>query len=196
MSTVYFTSDLHFGHSMIAEIRGYSSIDDHDAELVESITSTLSKGGQLWILGDLSSGGSRSEARALEILEVLSRGYELHLIAGNHDSCHSMHRDAHKHQRRFLDVFSSVQTFARRKVAGRNVMLSHFPYVGDHTDVDRAEAYRLRDEGMWLLHGHTHQAEPLTEPHSRQLHVGWDTWKRPVSLEEIAAVIVTEEERP
>ena len=36
------------------------------------------------------------------------------------------------------------------------MLLSHFPYRGDHYEDDRYEAYRLRDEGLPLLCGHVH----------------------------------------
>ncbi|WP_317541269.1 metallophosphoesterase family protein [Rhodococcus globerulus] len=206
--SVWFTSDPHFGHAKIAETRGFPTVFDHDSAVIASILTRVQHGDQLWILGDLSAGGRAAEDRALELLATVDA--DLHLIAGNHDSCHSMHRDAHKHQRRFLEVFTSVQTFARRRVAGRNVMLSHFPYVGDHTSIDRATEYRLRDEGMWLLHGHTHSSKMLTFGQvtlgfdgedivhlpPKQIHVGWDAWKRPVGLDEIAALFEQEEVRP
>lgn len=198
--TVWFTSDLHLGHAKIAEHRGHTDTDSHDAAVISAIHADVRKGDQLWILGDISSGGSTGERHALDVLEVLARGIELHLIAGNHDSVHPMHRDAHKHQRRFLDVFASVQPFARRRIAGHQVLLSHFPYSGDHTPEDRATQYRLRDEGLWLLHGHTHSHRKVTnpaldtlarpaDPRRYQIHVGWDAWKRPVQLDEIAAII-------
>jgi len=112
-----------------------------------------------------------------------------HLIAGNHDRCHPMHRDAHNWQRRYLEVFDSVQSFARRRIAGRQVMLSHFPFSGDHTFEDRYTQYRLRDEGAWLLHGHTHS---MSKGEGRQIHVGADAWgMAPVSLEVIEKMVWT-----
>ncbi|NKS29240.1 metallophosphatase [Rhodococcus hoagii] len=193
--SVYFTSDVHLGHEKIAEHRGYASVKDHDKAIMHQIVG-LPRGSQLWVLGDLTIGRRRDEDRWLHELGVAAnvRGLTLHLVPGNHDSCHPMHRDSHKHQRRFVEVFESVQPFARRKIGGHDVLLSHFPYVGDHTEEDRATQYRLRDEGKWLLHGHTHQSQPLTSPGVRHLHVGWDTWHRPVSLNEIAALIDEEED--
>ena len=43
----------------------------------------------------------------------------------------------------------------------------------------------LEDSGDWLLHGHTHLH---TETHAelpRQIHVGWDAWRKPVCESEI-----------
>lgn len=191
--SVYFASDLHLGHDKIAEHRGYPSVEAHDNAVMDSFVA-LPRNSQLWVLGDLTIGRRGDEDTWLRELGVMARiqRMTMHLVPGNHDSCHPMHRDAFKQQGRFLNVFASVQAFARRKVAGHHVLLSHFPYAGDHTPEDRATQYRLRDEGLWLLHGHTHQSQPLTSPGARQLHVGWDTWHRPVHLDEIAQLITEE----
>ncbi len=201
---VYFTSDLHLGHVKVAQARGHATSERHTDAILDQLL-VLPRGSQLWILGDLSAGGRADEDYALDVLRsVASQGIELHLIAGNHDSVHPMHRDAHRHQRRFLEVFTSVQPFARRRIAGQQVLLSHFPYIGDHTETERHEQYRLRNEERWLLHGHTHSAyrgpgwcrivrfdgeTHATFPAHRQIHIGWDAWNRPVHLDEIAAII-------
>ncbi|MFC7450527.1 metallophosphatase [Rhodococcus daqingensis] len=197
--SVYFTSDLHLGHAKIAEHRGYGTTEHHDTAIYGALCA-LPRGSQLWILGDISAGSRGAETYALAMLgAIANEGVELHLIAGNHDSCHPMHRDAHKHQRRFLDVFWTVQPFARRRIGAEPVLLSHFPYKGDHTPQDRATQYRLRDEGMWLLHGHTHAPDRLSGGRMgpdgrwwtghRQIHVGWDAWQRPVHLDELDELI-------
>ena len=99
-----------------------------------------------------------------------------------------MHRDAHRWQRTYLEVFDSVQPFARHVIGPAEVLLSHFPYAGDHTEQDRHAQYRLRDEGRWLLHGHTHANNRHHSP--RQIHVGLDGWDlRPVDEAAILALI-------
>jgi calcineurin-like phosphoesterase family protein len=80
-----------------------------------------------------------------------------------------------------------VQPFARRKVNGVNVLLSHFPYAADRGPA-RYMQYRLRDEGEWLLHGHTHGKERFHD--QREIHIGVDAWDlRPVPVEDIAKII-------
>lgn len=50
-----------------------------------------------------------------------------------------------------------------------------------------AKQYRLRDEGRWLLHGHTHQPERIR---GREIHVGLDAWDlAPVNEGTIAKLI-------
>jgi calcineurin-like phosphoesterase family protein len=117
-----------------------------------------------------------------------------HLILGNHDPGHPMHRSAHRNQAVYLNEFQSAQAFARRRInkdgTRHEVMLSHFPYQGDHGE-DRYPQYRLVDLGKPIIHGHTHSTEKVsfTRHNTLQVHVGVDAWRRPVRLEEIAAII-------
>lgn len=181
--TVFFTSDLHFGHRKVAELRGFTTVKEHDATLIRHWRYVVQPKDQVWVLGDLAAS---SPYEALDILAQLPG--DKHLIAGNHDACHPMHRDSHKRLPMYLEVFSSVQSFARRRINGREVLLSHFPYTADHTDVPRHNQYRLRDEGVWLLHGHTHSPQIRTSDH--EIHVGVDAWAlAPVSLDLVAKFI-------
>lgn len=168
MTNVWFTSDLHFGHRLCSEHRGFG--DDtlaHDAAIVENWRRVVNKRDTVWVLGDLSMA---SPTVALAIIRELPG--TKHLIAGNHDSCHPMHRNAHRVQKVYLTAFESVQPFARRQVDGIDVLLSHFPYNKDRHEV-RYTQWRLRDEGRWLLHGHTHGKE---RREGREIHVGVDAW--------------------
>lgn len=191
MTQIYFTSDLHFGHKKVSELRGFESVEDHDESILVQFA-RIPIQSQVWILGDLSGGSSFAEDAALKHLSDMKSicGFSLHLIAGNHDSVSSIHRDSFKKFHKFMEVFDSVQSFARRNIAGEKVMLSHFPYAGDSHKDERYKEYRLRDEGNWLLHGHTHQPGVLdSQRHPRQISVGWDAWGRPVEVNEIAKLI-------
>lgn len=168
MTNVWFTSDLHFGHRLCAEHRGFG--DDtlaHDHAIVENWRRVVDKRDVVWVLGDMAMS---SPAVALAILRELPG--TKHLIAGNHDACHPMHRQAHRHQREYLTAFESVQMAARRKIDGQDVLLSHFPYSKDRHEA-RYTQWRLRDEGQWLIHGHTHGKE---RREGREIHVGVDAW--------------------
>ena len=89
-----------------------------------------------------------------------------------------------------------MQAFAKARIDGRTVLLSHLPYqdAGDHTAEERYPQFRLPDLGGWLVHGHTHSS--LKADGLRSVHVGLDAWGlRPVSEGEIAALIRDAEER-
>lgn len=194
MTTTWFTSDLHLGHQKVAEIRGFADPEDHDREILENLYRDLSTGDSLWILGDISSGGSAAQDSALSAIHSLAADLDLrlHLVAGNHDGVHPMHRNARKWDQAYRTVFESVQPFARRRLGGRNLWVSHFPWRGggDHTINERYETVRLGDDGTsWLLHGHTHSPVQV-DVERRMVNVAVDAWGlRPVSIHEVEAVI-------
>ncbi|WP_306365383.1 metallophosphoesterase family protein [Nocardia sp. CC227C] len=195
MTGIWFTSDLHVGgHTKVAEIRGFTSTDEHDTELARCWDAVIRPHDQVWVLGDVT-GRRGTEPAGLEW--IANRPDTKHLIAGNHDPVHGMHTSAHKAMRAYLDVFATVMQTATRKIGGARVLLSHFPYAndpdGDHTEVLRHNEWRPNDVGGWLLHGHTHS--PIRQ-RGRQLHVGVDAHDlAPVALawveERIAAGVPT-----
>lgn len=190
----YWIADLHLGHAKVAALRGFESIDAHDLALMTQIEK-LTEHDELWVLGDISSGRPEGEARALYLLSAVRA--EMHLIAGNHDSVSSIHRNGYKQQRRRLEVFESVQQFGRVRLYGQNVLMSHYPYARSGDGPGRGEAryleYRMPDEGLPLIHGHTHQSEPHalvqrwnygkpeTILDTTQFCVSWDAHRRLVT---------------
>lgn len=199
MPEAFFMSDAHFFHPKVAELRGFTTVEAHNDAIVESIISTVPAGSDLYIIGDNSTGGAESEDQALALLAEVKRWrkglvkepYKFHLIPGNHESIHAMHKNSHRRHEQFREVFDSIQLFGQVKLAGQHVLLSHFPYTRDRGR-PRYTQWRLRDEGMYLIHGHTHSDERF---HGREIHVGWDAWKRPVSGHEIAQYIAKQEKR-
>ncbi|WP_226863354.1 metallophosphoesterase [Mycolicibacterium baixiangningiae] len=187
-SETWFTSDLHLGHTLVSGVRGFDTTEAHDDELALRWDARIRPLDGVWVLGDISGGGRGSQRRALEWLA--ERPGSKHLIAGNHDGVHPMHRDAHKALPAYLDVFASVAQSARRKIAGYEVLLSHFPYAGTAGNEGaggRYDQWRLPDIGSWLLHGHTHSS---TRREQQSIHVGLDAWGlTPVSVEEITGLL-------
>lgn len=188
MSNTWLTSDLHIGHRLVAMHRGFilpngeADVEAHDHTVLDNWARTVAPDDQVWVLGDLSV--TSNADRLKSILATLgSLPGVKHLISGNHDPVHPMHRDSHKWQRLYMETFASVQPFARRRVNGESVLLSHFPYDTDRGEV-RYVQYRLRNEGEFLLHGHTHSSQRDTS--ATELHVGLDAWDlTPVSLGEV-----------
>lgn len=196
--TVWFTSDTHFGHLKVARDRGFGTVSGHDEYLIREWNKLVRPDDQVWHLGDVGMVADRASLDALKAQGMSSTDYILGcvdrlngtkiLVAGNHDAPHPMHRDAHRHQQRWMWTFDAVQAFAKRRFGGHTVLLSHFPYNGDHTDVERCTQYRLRDEGLPVLHGHIHSSEKVSGP--RQIHVGVDGWDlRPASLDEVMKLL-------
>lgn len=177
----WFTSDLHFGHEMVARHRGFINADEHDQEIFENWHKKVKADDTVYVLGDVTL---RHPELALEVLNDLP-GVK-HLVAGNHDPVHPMHRHSYKVQRDWLNVFASVQQTATKRIGGHRVLLSHFPYTADRDEI-RYPQWRLPDLGAWLLHGHTHGPERL---HGHEVHVGLDAWDfTPVPEHVIAQLI-------
>lgn len=169
MGEVWFTADQHFGHARIIELcqRPFAGVHEMNEALIERWNGLVRPGDHVWMLGDVALG---SFAESLPLVSRLHG--ELHLIAGNHDRCWSGLRDGWKWLPRYLDAgFSTVQSFARTRIAGQSVLLSHFPYAGDHTEEDRFAEFRLPDKGKWLIHGHVHTQWAVR---GRQINVGVD----------------------
>lgn len=195
MSQVFYSSDQHIGHGKIAAIRGEqfgwrvraveAMIQYHDAIMANNWDCTVTKDDTVWVVGDISSGANAAQMRALEWFAA--RPGRKVLVAGNHDGVHPSNRDFMKFWNDYAAVFEAVVPFARRKISGINVVLSHFPYDGDHTAVDRMSQWRLRDEGLPIIHGHTHS---MSRGDAKRIHVGVDAWNMtPVPQSEIERII-------
>ena len=181
---VFYTSDLHLFHDKVARTRGFPDHPSHDRHMAQVWDANVHPAAQVWVLGDLTGGGRTEDA----LDWIAERPGEKHLVLGNHDEGHPLHRDSHRKVRRYFRVFHSVQLHASRRINGRRVLASHFPYTGDHSGEDRHPQWRLPNRGHPLLHGHTHQGQ-VSLFNDNVIHVGWDTWFRPVHTDEIAELI-------
>lgn len=186
MTGTFFTADSHLNHLNVIRLscRPFQDLREMHEKLIENWNRVVKPCDQVWHLGDVGMGPLDQFRPLLKRLN----GHK-HLIAGNHDEVWPGHREAHRQQRAWLEVFDTVQPFARKKIVGQRVMLSHFPFYGqgDHTAVERYPDYRFPDTGAWLLHGHVH-----TEwaQRGRQINVGVDVRNyTPMSINEIVHLI-------
>lgn len=185
MSRVWYTSDLHFGHQRVSDIRGYEDTVHHDEAVSREWERVVGKNDIVYVLGDIAVGRHHY---ALDLLKTLPG--RKHLISGNHDIVHPMHSRGHSkaEQRRWFETFETIQPFLCRTLNKHKVLLSHFPYPeagdGSHREGSRYEQFRLPDTGLPLLHGHTHGKETFHDSEysdnwlilKNQFHVGWDAW--------------------
>jgi calcineurin-like phosphoesterase family protein len=199
MSNVWFTSDLHIGHQLVSGLRGFrlpngeADTRAHDHAVFGNWANTVGKDDQIWVLGDLTLASTRDKVQNV-LRTIATLPGEKHLIVGNHDEAHPLHRRSHTWQRLYMETFESVQTFARRDISigGRRpepVLLSHFPYEADSREGEgegetRYREFRLRDEGYKLIHGHTHSNVKFTS--AREVHIGLDAWSlTPVHIDQV-----------
>lgn len=183
MATTYHWSDLHLGHRLVAEARGFDSVEAHDQHIIDAWHRTIRKNDIVNVLGDISSGAHQP---ALEIIASLPGRKRIKW--GNHDKPHPASRGGAAALREFLEVFESGDSIGMHRVGGRQFMLSHFPYTGERDgSPDRYSEFRLRDTGLWLVHGHVHEAWAVN---GRQINVGVDRWMNgPVSDDSILAIM-------
>lgn len=179
----FWISDTHFGHKLVAQKRGFSSVEEHDETLIDNINSMVRRGDMVWHTGDVGVGPEEHTLRCVERLNG-----KWYLIAGNHDRPWAGHKRGHMSQRKWLRYFQSVQPFARTQIGDHEVLMSHFPYTADHTVEPRATQFRLRDEGAILLAGHTHKSEKVHGP--RQINLSLEAWGlKPATEAEVLDVI-------
>lgn len=208
MPRTWFTSDTHFSHRYLVLLRGYApgavSREDvtpehvaaHDEAIIQSWNRVVAPEDTVWHLGDLANCPPRRVAHLVQRLHGHKR-----LVLGNHDQAHpafgaksfAAFRDTLTAGFEWAGPFATVKVPIPKHAAPSvppapvRAVLSHFPYLGDHTDTPREMQWRLRDEGAVLIHGHTHARERMSS--SREVHVGWDAWGRPVELNEIAGLL-------
>jgi len=175
--STWFIADPHFGHQKVSELRGFSETNLHDNKIVNQWCKQVREADVVYVLGDLSAGGRAAESYALEVLATLP-GHK-RLIAGNHDSVSGIHRKMSSNWPKFKEVFETVNDFGRVRINGDEVLLSHYPYEGDHFDDPRFMQFRLRNEGLPLIHGHTHSDVRFA---GREACVSWEAWKRMVNV--------------
>jgi len=190
MSQVFYTSDTHFLHAMVAEKRGFKDSASHDAAMIERINDTCRADDVLWLLGDVGMG------RTGEILELVHQLQpRINLVIGNHDAPWPGNREAHRFYRTWGACFNSIQFAATRRISGLKVLLSHMPYCGDHTEVDRHTEWRFQDQGRPNIHGHVHDAWTvrLSPKGTPMINVGVDKWTTPVSEEAIGMLLAAPE---
>lgn len=167
MSKTFYTSDLHFGHANIIKYcnRPFSSVGEMDEAMIAQWNSVVSTEDTVFVLGDYAMGDRK---RGLSYL-LRMNGTKI-LINGNHDKLSAVNNKSWKYQREYLndedgnELFHAVQDFSEvslpslvKNAKNRRVLLSHYPYTGDHEDRnDRYSQFRFKDEGKTLLHGHIH----------------------------------------
>lgn len=164
----YFYSDPHFGHSRVAEKRGFDNSHRMDAALVGGYCGDVdSRDVVLW-LGDCffcSQDDARRIMAALPGRKVLLRGnHDMRKPLGWYIECG------------FDAVFDGEMGLP--SVGRWRVRACHLPYAGtphargaDDRHVDKRP---VRRAGEVLIHGHTHTTKQV---YGNQIHVGVDAWQ-------------------
>lgn len=166
----YFTSDLHIGHDkdFIWGARGFSSMEEHDTEILKRWNSVVWPEDTVYILGDLCMGGNEPEWN--RIYKVLN-GHKI-FVHGNHDTIAKIDRYINEYNMQDLGLSAFYRVSKKR-----NFYLSHYPtLVGNHEE----------EKFFWNLSGHTHSTDPFQYGWGCVYNVAVDAHNcTPVSIEQI-----------
>lgn len=195
---IFFTSDTHFGHQNIIKYcdRPFKDTDQMDEAIIANWNAVVSADDTVYHLGDIALGLIDKSLPKVSRLN----GYKI-AVLGNHDRpfMRAGKADERDWWARYEEVFQKVWHWSgTESIVGRGEMathlyLSHFPYTGDHTPTDRHKDVRPEDNGIPLIHGHTHTKDKLTysSKGTPQIHVGQDAWDfTPVSFDQVVAELV------
>lgn len=203
---ILLTSDGHWDHDAIIGFcdRPFDSVAEMRDALITRWNDAVKPDDTVYYLGDGWMG--RIET-SLSYIRQLNG--QIILLPGNHDRCwqgfeNRSRKTYHDWEQTYLEagIHQIIQTgaafpFPRLDVVGHTVWLSHFPFEGDSHEQktgDRYSAWRPPDEGQWLFHGHTHNAEGHEVRHGRRINVSVDLWDfRPVPLDWLASIITDAE---
>ena len=169
----FVTSDTHFGHARISELAGrpFATLEEMDAELIRRWNDIVSPDDVVLHLGDVALGPID---QSLPLTAQLNG--RRFLIPGNHDrvspatqSKHAIERFTALYEDSGWTILPEIVQGTRR---GYPLLACHYPYRGDTQEVDRHSTHRPDDEGVPLIHGHTHARTHGADGH--QFHVGVD----------------------
>jgi len=184
MTETFFTSDEHYWHRNICAYadRPFADLREMHEALIERHNAVVKPEDTVYHLGDFAFGAF------VEGELILSRLNGIHYIyLGNHDrSGAQMVKMGFKQAAREGSFNFTIE--GERVTA----WMCHYPYWNPNAKDLRYPGRRPVDAGLWLLHGHVHQAWKIN---GRQINVGVDVNDyRPIHVDEIASIIARGED--
>lgn len=172
---IWFTADLHFGHSSILSKmeRPFATVEQMNQGLIAAINKRVAPNDSLYVLGDFAYQTTAENARRLRGSIACEH---VHLLRGNHDDSWSKGEGA--------NVFESEQDYleiAGGYARGHKLVLFHYPIM----------SWNGKRRDAIQLHGHIHSKGPDYNERNRErgilrYDVGVDANSyAPISLPEI-----------
>jgi len=144
----FFTADTHFNHYLLAMIRGFDTVEDHDECLINIWNSYVKKGDEVYHLGDFCFGTHK----AVRSIRAKLHG-KIHLILGNHDRTNRLHN--------MSETFTTIHDLWEIKIGNKPVVLCHYAM----------RVWSKSHYNSWQLYGHSHGS---IIPIGKQYDVGLD----------------------
>ena len=176
MKDIFFTSDLHLGHSKIIEYckRPFVGVREMNETLIANWNKKINKDNDVYILGDFVFGGKNFVRNIISSLNGRK-----HLIKGNHDKsvikCSDLFvwiKDMYELNIQDIDAPMKLQ----------KICMLHYPML----------TWNKSHYGSWALHGHVHNRFDELNKTCKRLDVGVDTEHAnysPLSYEEIKIIM-------
>lgn len=190
-------SDPHLGHNPkwnvpLWKARGYDSVGEHDADIINKVNAMLGPNDILLMLGDFCL-----NATVESFNSYLDRfNCQIWAIWGNHNNPHekAIFRKAmgsnyvgNVQVESYPFKYKNMTYFGDRlKLVwnGQFCVLDHFPiYVWEEMQ-----------HGAWMLCGHSHYGCPWSQAENKNakiLDCGWDGHKKPLSFKDVQAIMDT-----
>lgn len=168
---IFLTSDLHFGHNreFIWKVRGYSSVEEMNEDIIQKWNSIVSDEDDVYILGDVILGSVDN----IEYVKRL-RG-RIHIVLGNHDT-----KARHKLYSELPNVCEIAPVGIKLEYEKYTFTLTHFPMLTGNLEKESLKQMTLN------LYGHTHQTTNFYNDMPFMYHVGVDSHNSyPVLLDDI-----------
>ena len=143
----YYIADLHFFHEGLndnMDCRGFLSVEEMNAYVLERWNAKVRPGDDVVILGDVSLGNAEQTSGLLRQLNG-----RLYLIEGNHD--HVI-----RHRKFDASLFQWIRPYEELRDNKRKVVLSHYPifcYNGQYRKGEHGEPL------TYMLYGHVHNTQ-------------------------------------
>lgn len=176
---IWVTSDSHFGHDreFLFTPRGFTSIQEHDEEIIRRWNSVVAPEDIVYHLGDVMLGDN---VHGMECLKRLNG--QIKIIPGNHDTSTRLKLYA------TLENVEVLPLAVQIKYKKFHFYLSHHPTLTSNLD----KTPHLRAH-LINLFGHTHQTKNFYEDMPFMFHVGMDSHDcTPVLLDDAIALMQEE----
>jgi len=173
--SVYFTSDLHFGHELVLKkypnFRKGANVAEMDENLIAAWNALVTPEDLVYNLGDVSF--HKDFAHTYELLRRLNGRH--FLVLGNHDGRIATMKNellsGRKADGNFM--FEQIVGYAFVRLSHKRATLSHYPMI------EWANCHY----GALMLYGHLHA--DMAEVSGRALNVGFDLHGKILSEDEV-----------
>jgi calcineurin-like phosphoesterase family protein len=186
--TIFFTSDLHFGHDNIRAYcnRPFSSVEEMNQVLVDNWNKKVTDEDTIYILGDFAFGSHQFINTILHSLNGIK-----YFVFGNHDKSsrnsgilgHFINHDELNHlDRRTGNIRELTITTEEDEEldADQVIVMCHYPF----------EVWPKKHYGSIHLHGHSHGRLVYRKGMEARVDVGVDCWNyAPASWQEVKSLV-------